>query len=77
MFHQVKCTAPPQAIQQWYLYLMPSIRPRYFVVISRKPGLVDGPMAPIGYTAWLPPARRQVFHRNYRAGAPGMPLIDH
>jgi len=71
VFHQVKCTAPPQAIQQWYLYLMPTIRPRYFVVISRKPGLVDGPTAPIGYTTWLPPARRQVFTQELPGGGSG------
>ena len=49
----------PDAVQLWYLRMMPAIHARYFVLLSRSPKLQDGPAGPVAYTTWLPPARRQ------------------
>jgi hypothetical protein len=58
----------PDAVRLWYLGKMPVIRARYFVVLGRSPKLQDGPVAPVGYTTWLPPARRQVFTQKLPEG---------
>jgi hypothetical protein len=67
-YRPVKCTGP-DTVRVWYLDLTPSIQARYFVVLSRSPELEDGPGAPVSYTAWLPPARRQVFTQMLPEGA--------
>jgi len=66
-YRQVICTEPPN-VRLWYTTLVPTVSPRYFVVISRVPELVDGSAAPVGYTTWLPPARRQVFTQELPGG---------
>ncbi len=45
----------------WFWDETPSIEPRYFVLYSPLPGLLDSPFPPARYTTWLPPFHRQVF----------------
>jgi 4-amino-4-deoxy-L-arabinose transferase-like glycosyltransferase len=54
------CTGPP-AVRLWFITFAPAIRARYVVAASRLPELDDAPAAPVDYTTWLPPGRRQVF----------------
>jgi 4-amino-4-deoxy-L-arabinose transferase-like glycosyltransferase len=67
-YRQVTCTGPG-VVQLWYLGMMPAIRPRYFVTTSRLPGLEDAPAAPVDFTTWMPPARRNVFTQILPGGA--------
>ena len=67
-YRPVTCPGP-QDIRLWYATMMPTVSPRHFVVISRVPELVDGSARPVGYTTWLPPARRQVFTQELPGGA--------
>ncbi len=66
-YRPVTCTGP-KPVQLWYSAMMLAVHPRYFVVLSRTPELVDGAANPVGYTTWLPPARRQVFTQELPAG---------
>ncbi len=68
LYRQLKCTDPPRVVQQWFLYLMSSVQPRYFVGISRSPGLVDAANPPVEYTTWFPPARREVVTQELPGG---------
>ena len=61
------CTGP-RAARPWFFYEMPVVRARYFVVYSRLPELDDAPAAPVGYTTWLPPGRRQILTQVVRGG---------
>jgi hypothetical protein len=45
----------------WYWERTPSIDPLYFVVLSPQRGLVDSPLPPVPFRAWLPPFNRRVF----------------
>ncbi|MGH9593003.1 MAG: hypothetical protein ACRD5L_07915, partial [Bryobacteraceae bacterium] len=67
-YRRVQC-AGTEAVRLWYLDVMPSIRARYFVELTRSAGLEDGPIAPVAYTSWLPPARRRVFTQRLPEGA--------
>jgi hypothetical protein len=39
----------------------PSVDPRYFLVYTRQPELVDAPFPQVPFTAWLPPFHRQIL----------------
>jgi hypothetical protein len=69
-YRPLTCTGP-ESVRLWFLTMMPAVRARYFVVLSRSPELEDGPAAPVGYITWLPPARRQVFTQMLRGGYAG------
>ncbi|MDP9169619.1 MAG: hypothetical protein M3N54_03285 [Acidobacteriota bacterium] len=59
-------------LRPWFAWDMPAVHPRYYVALSRLPGLEDIPgQAPITYTTWLPPARRQVFKQILPGNAYG------
>jgi 4-amino-4-deoxy-L-arabinose transferase-like glycosyltransferase len=66
-YRPVTCSGP-QAVQVWYASMMTALHRRYFVVLSRSSELVDGAASPVGYTTWLPPARRQVFTQELPGG---------
>ncbi len=66
-YRKVICTGPPE-VEPWYAKMTPAVHPRYFVVTSRVPALVDGAARPIDYTTWLPPARRQVLTEELPGG---------
>ncbi len=53
----------------WLWDRTPSIQPRYFVVYSPDPSLIDSPFPPVRYKAWLPPFRRQVLTQKLLSGA--------
>ena len=59
-FHQPVC-AGPEDVRPWYLWLTPSVQPRYVISLSRIAGWSSGPAGPVSYTTWLPPGRREVF----------------
>jgi hypothetical protein len=69
-YRPLKCIGP-DSIRLWSLGMMPAIRARYFVVLSRSPELEDGPAAPVGYITWLPTGRRQVFTQKLPEGYAG------
>jgi hypothetical protein len=54
-----ECSGPPELAHRagW----TPSIRARYFVIMSRLDSLSDAPFAPVRYRTWLPPYRGEVF----------------
>jgi hypothetical protein len=51
----------PVSPPYWYWAKTPAVEPVYVVTYSRLPGLVDSQFPPVGYTAWLPPFRREIF----------------
>jgi hypothetical protein len=63
-YRPVKCTDN----SPWYLHLVPVLRPSYFVTFSEIPFLTEGPVRPISYTTWIPPARRQVYTGTLASG---------
>ncbi len=69
-YRRVICTEPP-GVELWFMKMTTAVHPRYFVVISRVPQLVDSSASPVEYTTWLPPARRQVFTQELRGGWQG------
>ncbi len=58
-YKRVTCNTPDERTL-WSATVTPSVQPRYFVVIGRFPGLVDGPFPPVEYAAWLPAGKRQI-----------------
>jgi hypothetical protein len=67
-YRAMTCQAPPDA-RFWFLQYTPKIRARYVVRLSRSAELADGPIAPVGYTTWLPPARREMYGQLLAGGA--------
>jgi dolichol-phosphate mannosyltransferase len=59
-FHETTCTGP-SPMRAWYLHMMPALRVRYFVALSRIHGLEEGPAGPFPYSTWLPAARREIY----------------
>jgi hypothetical protein len=51
----------PHPVEFWFWSRVPALEPRYFVVYSRQPGLLDTPFPPVRFTTWLPPRRREVL----------------
>jgi hypothetical protein len=60
-YHRVECTTGPFPHVVWYFPMMTALRVRYFILTSDVPPDPDGPVGPIPYTTWLPPARRNVY----------------
>ncbi len=54
--------------RRWWAPLMPAVHARYLVMLSRFADLEDAPASPVGYTTWLPPARRQIFTQMVPGG---------
>jgi hypothetical protein len=66
-YRPVICTGP-EVVRLGFYKMMPALRTRHFVALSRYPELEDGPAGPVDYTTWLPPARRQVFTQTVPGG---------
>ena len=64
-YRPVTCTGP----RAWWLPKMPAVQARYVVALSRFPELENARAGQVGYTTWLPPARRQVFTQMLPAGS--------
>jgi 4-amino-4-deoxy-L-arabinose transferase-like glycosyltransferase len=67
-FYRKPVCRGPEDLLLFYVGLLPEIRARYVLALTPFDGLDDGPGAPIDYTAWLPPQRRQVFTQTVPGG---------
>jgi hypothetical protein len=51
----------PDSHPIWYLKHVPNIKPEYFLATSAVPHLVPSGFAPVQYSTWLPPRRRELL----------------